>query len=204
MPCPSWNSCGQRTKVVYSHIVSKSTRRKLRENRRMQCSRHSLCTSRSLQRRCIALMLQPILRISTLTTAVLICEDARPGSQSSLWVSSFGFLDIVIRVIQNCFQSAMLPHAQTLMNLSKHLVSTRPPASPPIPFPGRPLATDFDVLSRRTAPGSLLTDADVADLRELQEDLRAICKRAQDRGVRIIVDAEHRLVLIFKDNNWTL
>lgn len=87
--------------------------------------------------------------------------------------------------------TAMLPHAQTLTNFSKFLLSTRPSVSPPVPFPGRPLVSDFGVLSAYPASGSPLTETDVADLRELRDDLRAICQRAKERGVRIIIDAEH-------------
>jgi len=86
--------------------------------------------------------------------------------------------------------TAMLPNANALIHLSKHLVSSRPNASKPVAFPGRPLATDLDVLSG-SAPPEVLTDSDVAELRELYADLAKICAHAQKRGVRIIVDAEH-------------
>lgn len=40
----------------------------------------------------------------------------------------------------------------------------------------------------------MVSAADIAALRELREDLFAICTRAEERGVRITVDAEHRQV----------
>ncbi|KAI8983267.1 FAD-linked oxidoreductase-like protein [Trametes punicea] len=86
--------------------------------------------------------------------------------------------------------SAMVPDAESLRRLSKHLVDTRPPTTPRIAFPGCPRPTDLDVLSARTPTGSL-TEADIAALRELREDLRTICERARARGIRITVDAEH-------------
>ncbi|KZT08999.1 FAD-linked oxidoreductase [Laetiporus sulphureus 93-53] len=87
--------------------------------------------------------------------------------------------------------TAMLPRAETLYNFSRHLVASRPAASPPIPFPGRPLPTDFDVLLSTSPADGPLTSDDISDLRELFEDLRSIGRRAEERNVRIIVDAEH-------------
>ncbi|CCM03712.1 uncharacterized protein FIBRA_05858 [Fibroporia radiculosa] len=87
--------------------------------------------------------------------------------------------------------SAMLPRTEALVHFSKYLVSTRPKSSPSVAFPGRPLSSDFDVLSSRSATNSFLTDSDIADLRELRDDLREICKRAREHGVKIIVDAEY-------------
>jgi proline dehydrogenase len=39
---------------------------------------------------------------------------------------------------------------------------------------------------------SPLTSADITALKELYEDLFRICTRAQERGVKIIIDAEYR------------
>ena len=85
----------------------------------------------------------------------------------------------------------MVPDAETLRRLSKHLVSTRLQSNPRIAFPGCPSSSDLDILSS-SAQHDALTDADIAALRELREDLTAICERAKDKGVRITVDAEHR------------
>ncbi|PCH33066.1 FAD-linked oxidoreductase [Wolfiporia cocos MD-104 SS10] len=87
--------------------------------------------------------------------------------------------------------SAMLPHPEALVNFSKHLISSRPAPSTPVAFPGRPHPTDLDVLSTGAPAGSSLTDEDVADLRQLRDDLRAICTRAKERNIKIIVDAEY-------------
>ncbi|KAI0638876.1 FAD-linked oxidoreductase [Trametes polyzona] len=89
--------------------------------------------------------------------------------------------------------SAMVPDAEALRRLSKYLVDTRPPTNPRVAFPGCPRASDLDVLSTRPAPGAsgTLTEADIAALCELRDDLAAICERARARGIRITVDAEH-------------
>ncbi|OSD05697.1 FAD-linked oxidoreductase [Trametes coccinea BRFM310] len=86
--------------------------------------------------------------------------------------------------------SAMVPDAESLRRLSKHLVDTRPATTPRIAFPGCPQPTDLDVLGAR-APTGTLTEADIAALRALREDLRTICERARTRGIRVMVDAEH-------------
>lgn len=39
---------------------------------------------------------------------------------------------------------------------------------------------------------SPLSAADIDDLKQLHDNLVRICTRAKERGVRIIVDAEHR------------
>ncbi|KAJ8088823.1 hypothetical protein PM082_014069 [Marasmius tenuissimus] len=86
--------------------------------------------------------------------------------------------------------TALLPEAQSLINLSKYLTDTRSPL--PVPFPGCPRSTDLDVLHEHnpTRRGPL-TDDDIVALRELYSDLRRICTRAQERGVKIILDAEY-------------
>ncbi|ESK84830.1 proline dehydrogenase [Moniliophthora roreri MCA 2997] len=86
--------------------------------------------------------------------------------------------------------TALLPDAQSLINLSKYLIDTRSPL--PVPFPGCPRASDLDVLydKKRTNTGPL-TNEDIKSLRELHSDLRRICTRASERGVKIILDAEY-------------
>ena len=85
----------------------------------------------------------------------------------------------------------MVPDAESLRRLSKYLVDTRPRASPPVAFPGCPLPSDLDILSS-SSPSYGLSEMDIVALRELREDLIAICERAQAAGIRITVDAEHR------------
>ena len=91
----------------------------------------------------------------------------------------------------NFIQSAMVPDAESLRRLSKHLVDTRPRTNPRIAFPGCPTPSDLDILSSGT-PDNNLTEADLIALRELREDLIAVGERAHARGIRITVDAEHR------------
>ena len=89
-------------------------------------------------------------------------------------------------------QSAMVADAESLRRLSQYMVDTRPRITGPhLAFPGCPLPTDLDVLSSPSLPGSL-TRADIANLQELREDLIRICTRAQQRGIRLIFDAEYR------------
>ena len=89
----------------------------------------------------------------------------------------------------------MVPDAEALRRLSQYLVDTRPRITPPVAFPGCPLPSDLDVLRIPRGP-SPLSENDVAVLRELREDLTAICERAQSRGVRIIFDAEYRYAVV--------
>ncbi|KAI0757553.1 FAD-linked oxidoreductase-like protein [Daedaleopsis nitida] len=69
------------------------------------------------------------------------------------------------------------------------------PDQPRVAFPGCPLPSDLDVLMSG-ASNVTITAEDITALRELREDLNAICERARARGVRITVDAEHRLPAI--------
>ncbi|KDQ53023.1 hypothetical protein JAAARDRAFT_39738 [Jaapia argillacea MUCL 33604] len=84
--------------------------------------------------------------------------------------------------------TALLPDAQALINFSSHLVKSRPNSY--IPFPGCPHPTDLDILYS-PSPESNLRPEDIKALKELDQDLVAICQRAQERGVRIIMDAEY-------------
>ncbi|KAK0232101.1 FAD-linked oxidoreductase-like protein [Armillaria nabsnona] len=87
--------------------------------------------------------------------------------------------------------SALLPDANALLHYSTALLASRPKSS--VPFPGCPHTSDLDILY---APiGSIksdLTEDDIKSLRELHGDLNRICKRAKERGVKIIIDAEYR------------
>ncbi|KAI9065797.1 FAD-linked oxidoreductase [Trametes sanguinea] len=89
--------------------------------------------------------------------------------------------------------SAMVPDAEILRRFSKYLVDSRPKTRPPVAFPGCALPSDLDILSvhRSGTSANQLTAADIAALRELREDLVAICNRAKERGVRLIFDAEY-------------
>jgi proline dehydrogenase len=99
----------------------------------------------------------------------------------------------------------MLPNAQALVNFSRHLTKNRPNAGS-IPFPGCPHSSDLNILEKRTSTrqldvivstpsdNDLFSAGDINELRELKEDLHRICRHAKKRGVRVIVDAEHRFV----------
>lgn len=86
--------------------------------------------------------------------------------------------------------SALLPDANALLHYSTALLALRPKTS--VPFPGCPHASDLDVLYAPIGPiKSDLTEDDIKSLRELHSDLNRICKRAKERGVKIIIDAEY-------------
>ncbi|KZP26013.1 FAD-linked oxidoreductase [Athelia psychrophila] len=90
--------------------------------------------------------------------------------------------------------TALLPDPESLIKLSSHLLRTRPASG--IDFPGCANPADLDVLYSSDAKAnnehpSSLTAADIIGLRELHTSLRRICTRAQERGVRIIMDAEY-------------
>ncbi|KDQ30083.1 hypothetical protein PLEOSDRAFT_1053486 [Pleurotus ostreatus PC15] len=90
--------------------------------------------------------------------------------------------------------TALLPDAQSLINFSSYIIANR--SAPPIPvaFPGYPELSDLDVLYKTTpanSAGQTLTDEDIESLRDLHSDLIRICQRAQERGVRVIIDAEY-------------
>ncbi|EIW74708.1 FAD-linked oxidoreductase [Coniophora puteana RWD-64-598 SS2] len=87
--------------------------------------------------------------------------------------------------------TALLPDASTLTRLSLHLLMARRASEgTSVVFPGTPTSSDLDVL-KKTPVDSPLTAEDVAALKELHDDLVRVCKRAQERNVRIIVDAEY-------------
>ncbi|KAF8627274.1 hypothetical protein AX17_006319 [Amanita inopinata Kibby_2008] len=89
--------------------------------------------------------------------------------------------------------TALLPDAHALINLSKHIVRTRPShRAQAVPFPGSPLSSDLAVLDASRSTESLdLTQEDIKVVRELHADLERICAHAQRRGVKVIMDAEY-------------
>ena len=91
-------------------------------------------------------------------------------------------------------QTALLPSAQSLINLSSYLLATRSHARS-LPIPGAAESTDlailYDAVSHPVPP---LTINDQMALSDLHADLVRICTRAQQRGVKVIIDAEHRFV----------
>ncbi|CAA7267709.1 unnamed protein product [Cyclocybe aegerita] len=92
--------------------------------------------------------------------------------------------------------TALLPHAQALIDLSAHIVNSRktlPGSSREtmVPFPGFPRTDDLDVVLHSRSNPSSLTPAQIHDLRELYSDLVRICLHARERGVKVIIDAEY-------------
>ncbi|KAF9466940.1 FAD-linked oxidoreductase-like protein [Collybia nuda] len=83
--------------------------------------------------------------------------------------------------------TALLPDAHALIKLSSHVLNTRPRLS--IAFPGSPHPSDLNVLE--SGPTSAISAEDIAAIRDLHSDLIRICMRAQERGVKIIIDAEY-------------
>jgi len=89
-------------------------------------------------------------------------------------------------------QTALLPSTKPLHHLSAHLLATRPALPTPVPYPGCAHGSDLDVLYTDSKPASgPLTDQDLLQLRDLHFDLRRICQRAEERGVRLVIDAEY-------------
>ena len=80
-----------------------------------------------------------------------------------------------------------------LLHISMGKESIRPES---IPFPGSPLPLDMDIIysleqkARDNDPS--MTPQDIQDIHDLYNDLTKICERAQDRGVRLLMDAEYR------------
>ncbi|KAG9124342.1 hypothetical protein FRC07_011979 [Ceratobasidium sp. 392] len=87
--------------------------------------------------------------------------------------------------------TALLPSPDSLKRMSTFLLASRPKND--VSYPGTPGSTDLLILQNLESSRSFngLTEDDVKALRELYQDLRKICVRAKDRGVRITVDAEH-------------
>ena len=95
-------------------------------------------------------------------------------------------------------QTALVPNAETLRRFSIHLLKTRPKPKLEVAFPGSPRPSDFDVIEidPLNLPESCpLTKEDLVALKELKDDLFRVCERARQRGVRILIDAEHRCVI---------
>ncbi|KAF8816681.1 FAD-linked oxidoreductase [Phlegmacium glaucopus] len=93
--------------------------------------------------------------------------------------------------------TALLPDAHDLIALSSSIVESRkdprtPVQNAAIPFPGSARIEDLDVILKTPPAGySALTPAQISGIRELYNNLRRICTRAQERGIKLIVDAEY-------------
>lgn len=96
-------------------------------------------------------------------------------------------------------QSGMVPDSQSLLHFSAYLTrsQSQTPLKPPIAFPGCPRASDMDIILSPKAKArdrSPMTERDVQDVRALYEDLARIGRKAQERGVKLIIDSEYRCV----------
>ena len=94
--------------------------------------------------------------------------------------------------------TALLPDAQALVALSSSIVESRKDPRTPakhaaIPFPGSPRIEDLDIILKPPST-SQLTPAQISGVRELYDNMVRICTRAQERGIKVIVDAEYRYV----------
>ncbi|KAK7688068.1 hypothetical protein QCA50_008438 [Cerrena zonata] len=86
--------------------------------------------------------------------------------------------------------TALLPSAQSLINFSKYILDTRQGSSI-VPFPGAPRPSDLDILYSGSIEGSPLSQQDVVDLKNLYDDMARVCARGQERGIRVVIDAEY-------------
>lgn len=95
--------------------------------------------------------------------------------------------------------TALLPDANALRALSSHIVASRKTLPSPeslVPFPGSPRIGDLDIISSplTATPNNLppLTPDQIRDIRDLYANLHKICERANEKGVKVIMDAEYR------------
>ncbi|KAJ7599308.1 FAD-linked oxidoreductase-like protein [Mycena floridula] len=80
--------------------------------------------------------------------------------------------------------TALVPNADALIKLSFHITSSRSLSSIGCPKPN-----DLDIL--HSGSSVVLGAQDIESLRDLHSDLIRICTRAQQRNIRIIIDAEY-------------
>lgn len=99
--------------------------------------------------------------------------------------------------------TALLPDAHALIALSSSIVASRKDPrtaakeEAAIPFPGSARIEDLDIILKTPSNGhSTLTPAQISGVRELYNNLVRICTRAQERGIKIIVDSEYRYLVL--------
>jgi proline dehydrogenase len=88
----------------------------------------------------------------------------------------------------------MLPDANPLIRLSSKVLEIRPSTLIPVSFPGCAHSTHLDVLYNTTKGPDTLTEDDISSLCQLHADMVHICTHAQEKGVRVVIDAEYRHV----------
>lgn len=102
--------------------------------------------------------------------------------------------------------TALVPDAHALIALSSRITESRkslPKSSKHavVPFPGSARIDDLDIILHPSKPKSSddripLAPADIQQIQRLYADLSKICAHAREKGIKIIVDAEYRLVAI--------
>ena len=100
--------------------------------------------------------------------------------------------------------TALVPDANALIALSSRITESRkslPKSSKDaiVPFPGSARIDDLDIILHGSDPKpsdhrTPLTPADIQQLQTLYANLSKICAHATEKGIKIIVDAEYRLV----------
>ena len=86
----------------------------------------------------------------------------------------------------------MVPSPDILKRFSIYLLRHKPSNVPPVTYPGYTAITDLDILIGENKANDQLSISDIRALSELKDDLFRLCSRAQERGVRVMVDAEYR------------
>lgn len=86
----------------------------------------------------------------------------------------------------------MVPSPDILTRFSACILRHKLDSRTHVIYPGYISRTDLDILTAKSFPGDQLSVSDFIALRELKDDLTRLCTRAQERGVRVMIDAEYR------------
>jgi proline dehydrogenase len=84
----------------------------------------------------------------------------------------------------------MVPSPDVLTRFSAYLLRHKPRIAEDA-YPGCTHATDLAILEAKASPDGQLSPSDIRVLSELRDDLIRLCTRAEQRGVRVMVDAEY-------------
>jgi proline dehydrogenase len=97
--------------------------------------------------------------------------------------------------------TALVPDARAILTLSLSIVESRKDLRTPakyavVSFPGSPRIENVDVTLKPSSTDrpTALTHAEISSVWELYDNLVNICTRAQERGIKIVIDAEYRYV----------
>jgi len=86
--------------------------------------------------------------------------------------------------------TAMVPSPDVLTRFSTYLLRNKPAEAQNV-YPGCTHDTDLAVLDTKSSPEGQLGLSDICVLSELRDDLIRLCTHAEQRGVRLMVDAEY-------------